>query len=209
MFTLYTTPLSANGRKVVATCRQLGLAPEIVDVDVYRGEGQAAGYLAVNRSGKIPVLVEGALTLPESNAILTYVAEAHGDGRLGMRDARGRAEAARWMFWEASQWQPALIALLAPYVGHYLRTRTLPAEIDVSWDDARFQRLAHELDAHLAGRSFLVGDELTVADFSVAGLMMYVRLARFPFDAFPGIRAWFERIEGTEGWRATGAGPWA
>ena len=48
-----------------------------------------------------------------------------------------------------------------------------------------------------------------MADFAVAGLMMYVRLASFPFRAFPAIGAWFEGIEATEGWRSTGAGPWA
>ena len=59
MLTLYITALSANGRKVLAVCRQLELEPEIRDVNVYRGEGRTAEYLAVNPSGKIPTLVDG------------------------------------------------------------------------------------------------------------------------------------------------------
>jgi glutathione S-transferase len=208
MLTLYTTPLSANGRKVVAVCRELGLLPKIVPLDVYKGEGQTPEFLAINPSGKIPVLIEDGFTLPESNAILMYLAEVHGHGRLGTHDARSRAAAARWMYWEASQWQPALTVLLAPYVGHYLRNRTLPESISVDWEEARFVKLARELDTHLANAEFLIGDKLSVADFSVAGLMMYTRLADFPFSRFRNIGAWFERIEATAGWRSTGAGPW-
>jgi len=61
MLTLYSTALSANGRKVL-----------------YRGEGRAAEYLAINPAGKIPALVDGDFTLCESNAILQYICEAHG-----------------------------------------------------------------------------------------------------------------------------------
>ena len=86
MLTLYTTPLSANGRKPLAVCHYLGLAPRIELVNVYRGEGQTADYRAVNPLGKVPTLLDGDLTLSESNAILQYLAEAHGDGRLWARE---------------------------------------------------------------------------------------------------------------------------
>ena len=88
MFTLYTTPLSANGRKVLAVSHHLGLTPEIRLVNVYRGEGRSAKYLAINPSGKIPTLVDGEFTLYESNAILQYLSEAHGEYRLWSREPR-------------------------------------------------------------------------------------------------------------------------
>lgn len=56
---IYATPLSANGRKVLAVSRHLGLSPEIHEVNVYRGEGRAPAYLAINPSGKIPTLIDG------------------------------------------------------------------------------------------------------------------------------------------------------
>ena len=76
MLTLYTTPLSANGRKMLALSRELGLRPQIRRVDVYRGEGRTPEYLAINPSGKIPTLVDGDLTLCESDAIGLYLCEA-------------------------------------------------------------------------------------------------------------------------------------
>ena len=53
MLTLYTTPLSANGRKVQAAGRHLGLDLEIRLVNVYAGEGRTPEYLRVNPTGKI------------------------------------------------------------------------------------------------------------------------------------------------------------
>ncbi len=209
MFTLYTTGLSANGRNVLAAARELGLEPAIERVDVYRGEGRAPSYLAVNPAGKVPTLVEGAFTLSESNAILTYMSEAHAACALWSREPRGRADIARWMYWEASEWQPALVTVLAGRVAQLLElTAPAPAQA-VDWTHARFVRAARHLDAHLEGQAFLVAPWPTLADFSVAGMMTYARAAGFPFAAFPRIAAWYARMEAMASWQATAEGPWA
>jgi glutathione S-transferase len=210
VFTLYTTPLSANGRKVLAVSHHLGLAPETRLVNVYAGEGRSPEYLAINPWGRIPTLVDRDLTLWESNAILQYLAEAYGDFRLWSRDPKRRADIARWLFWESSHWQPTLIPVLSGVVRRLL----LPggadtAPVDVDWHAEPPHGLLAFLDAHLEGVLFLVGDEVTLADFSVAGMMMYTRPAGFPLDEFPRIGAWYARIEALEAWRATAAGPWA
>jgi glutathione S-transferase len=211
MFTLYTTPLSANGRKALAVCHHLGLKPAVEIVNVYEGEGQTPEYLAIHPLGKIPTLVDGDLTLSESNAILLYLAEAYGDCRLWSREPKRRADIARWLFWESAHWQPTLIALpgLANVVAGLLGRPLgggVPAE--ASWTDPSFAPLVRFLDEHLRRHTFLAGDELTLADFSVAAMMMYARPARFPFGSFPSIRAWHARIEALEAWKATAAGPW-
>ena len=88
MLKIYATPLSANGRKVLAVSRHLGLNADIHEVNVYRGEGRTPQYLAINPSGKIPTLIDGEFVLTESNAILLYLAEAHGANRLWSRDRK-------------------------------------------------------------------------------------------------------------------------
>lgn len=209
MLTLYTTALSANGRKVLAVSHHLGLQPRIEPVDVYRGEGRTPEYLAINPLGKIPTLVEGDLVLSESNAILLYLAEAHGDCRLWAREPRSRAEIARWLFWEASQWQPALTEVLRPFVGHALLPDLVPAPAGVNWGDEGFRVQARLLESQLTGRDFVAGDELTLADFSVAAMLMYVRNAHFPATEFPRIAAWYAGIDALPAWRATAVAPWA
>ncbi len=209
MFTLYTTPLSANGRKALAVMRHLELEPSIELVDVYRGEGRRQAYLAIHPLGKIPALVDGHLTLTESNAILQYASEAYASCRLWGRDPRRRADVSRWLFWESSAWQPALVPVLSAFVGRLVVPELAhsPA-VPVDWEDARVRELARFLDDHLRARRFLTGDEITLADFSVAAMMMYVRAAGFPFETHPRLEGWYARIEELQAWRETAAGPW-
>lgn len=209
MFTLYATPLSANGRKVLALSHHLGLKPEIKLINVYKGEGRAPEYLAINPWGKIPTLVDGDLKLWESNAILQYLSEAYGEFRLWSRDPKQRADISRWLFWESSHWQPAFTPVLAAFVGPLLVSQAArPAPVHLNWSNEGFQTVVKFLDSHLSQRPFLVGDALTLADFSVAGMMMYLRPARFPWEAFPHLSAWYERIEELEAWKETADGPW-
>lgn len=209
MFTLYTTPISANGRKVLAVSQHLGLEPDVKLINVYKGEGRTPEYLAVNPWGKIPTLVDGEFKLWESNAILQYLSEAYGDFRLWSRDPKQRADISRWLFWESSHWQPAFVPVLSSFVGPLLLSQTaVPAPSRVHWSSEGFQTVVKFLDAHLKGREFIASDGLSLADFSIAGMMMYVRPARFPFEDFPHLGAWYGRIEGLEAWKATAAGPW-
>ncbi|HWW29913.1 MAG TPA: glutathione S-transferase family protein [Steroidobacteraceae bacterium] len=204
MLTLYSTTLSANGRKVLAVGRQLELDIDVRLVNVYRGEGRAPGYLAINPTGKIPTLVDEDLTLVESNAILQYLCEAHGDFRLWSREPKLRGRIARWLFWESAHWQPTLAPLLSPCVGHRLLPNLVPPPAaGPDWDADALSPLMAALGTALSASRFLVGDEITIADFAVAGMVTYFPVARFPFEKYPAFAAWYRRIEMLEAWRAT------
>lgn len=178
-------------------------------MDVYRGEGRDPAYLAINPSGKIPALVDGDLTLCESNAILLYLAEVHGGGRLVPRDAAGRARMHQWLFWEAAHWQPAVTTVLAAFVGHRLLPDVLPAPTrDPDWADEAFRAQLGRLEARLAESPWLAGGDASLADLSVAGMATYFRAAAFPFDAHPALADWYARIEARPSWRASRAPLW-
>jgi glutathione S-transferase len=210
MLKIYATPLSANGRKVLAVSRHLGLNPEIHDVNVYRGEGQSVQYLAVNPSGKIPALIDGEFMLAESNAILLYLAEAHGGNRLWSNEAKLRARIAQWLFWESAHWQPTLIAFLSAVVGHRLLPERIPRPQHApDWSGALVHPILTTLETALGSAAFLTGPAPTIADFSVAGMMTYFKVADFPFPNFPMISSWYARIEAFESWRETKSSVWA
>jgi glutathione S-transferase len=207
---IYATPLSANGRKVLAVSRHLGLKPEIYDVDVYRGEGRSPQYLAINPSGKIPTLVDGDFVLFESNAILLYLAEAHGANRLWSSESKQRSRIAQWLFWESAHWQPILSAFLSELVGHRLLPERIPSpQRDPDWSSALVQTVLKTLEAGLSANAFLAGSEATIADFAVAGMTTYFRAAAFPFERFSKIAAWNARIESFDSWRGTQSPLWA
>jgi glutathione S-transferase len=210
MLKIYATPLSANGRKVLAVCRQLELKPEIREVNVYRGEGRNPAYLAINPSGKIPTLTDGEFMLTESNAILLYLAEAHGGNQLWSGDAKQRSRIAQWLFWESAHWQPTLIAFLSEVVGHRLLPERVPRpQLAPDWNNALVQPILKTLEAALGTAAFLAGSQPTVADFSVAGMTTYFKAAAFPFQSFPNISGWYARIEALDSWRGTVSPVWA
>jgi glutathione S-transferase len=210
MLKIYATPLSANGRKVLAVSRELGLNAEIHIVNVYRGEGRTAEYLAINPTGKIPTLVDGDFTLFESNAILIYLAEGLGKNRLWSTDPKPRGRIAQWLFWESAHWQPSLIALLSEQVGHRLLPQVIPRPGSVpDWNSASLQPLLKRLEIALSADLFLTGAQPTIADFSVAGMCTYFRVAGFPFNQFPAVDRWYAQIEELESWRATESALWS
>lgn len=209
MVTLYSTPLSANGRKVLAVGFHLGLDPKVVIVDVYKGEGRASDYLAVNPQGKVPSLVDGSLMLWESNAILQYLAEAYGGYKLWSQDPKRRADLSRWLFWEASHWQPTLTQVMRPVVAQKLDLAPRSPVARADWSDPQFCSLAELLDVQLSDRPFIGGCELTIADFSLAGMMTYARACGLPFATYPHIAKWYARIEALPAWRMTATAPWS
>ena len=208
MLALYATALSANARKPMAVAHHLALELDLHRVNVYRGEGMAPEFRAISPLAKVPALVDGELRLFESNAIIQYLAEGPGGGRLTSDDPALRADIARWMFWEASHWQPELTPVLAPIVAHGLGVAPAPSA-PASWDAAALAPHLALLADHLQGRDWLVADALSLADFAVAGMTTYFRYARFPFDAYPALAAWHARVEALPAWRATATEPWS
>jgi len=210
MLKIYSTSLSANGRKVLAVCRQLELESEIHEINVYRGEGRNPAYLAINPSGKIPTLIDGEFMLAESNAILLYLAEAHGGNQLWSSDAKQRGRIAQWLFWESAHWQPTLIAFLSEMVGHrLLPERVIRPQHAPDWSSAVVQPILKTLESALSSAAFLTGPKATIADFSVAGMTTYFKAAAFPFQGFPKISGWYARIGALESWRGTLSPLWA
>ena len=208
MATLYTTAVSANGRKVLALSEHLALDLEVRTVDVYGGEGQSAWYKKLNPWGKVPTLVDGEFILWESNAILVYLSECFADSALFAWDPRKRADILRWLFWETSHWQPTLVRVLAPRVSEILFPAAAPHTTSPAWEDTELVALLVVLDSVLQSSAFVCGPDLTVADFSIAGMTTYFTATKFPEHHYPGIAAWMQRMGTLPAWVNTAVAPW-
>ena len=155
---------SINVQKVVWCCDELGLDYERVDVGGKFGGNDTPEYLAKNPTGLVPVLEEDGFVLPESNAIVRYLAARHSAGGLWPEDLRERAQADRWMEWQSTSFTPAQrdafweLVRVAP-------DKRNAAAIEAS--RAKSEKCAAALDAHLAQRRFLTGERFTAADIVV------------------------------------------
>jgi glutathione S-transferase len=205
---LYTTALSANGRKPIAVSLHLGLQLDVQSVNVYRGEGNADWYRKLNPWGKVPTLVDGDFCLWESNAIMFYLSEALGNCTLSSRDPKQRADISRWMFWEASRWQPLLTDLLSDIVTHHLFPERVPLPAPVNWNRPDVVSLLHVLEKTLTTQDYLSSGTLTLADFAVAGMSTYFEVALFPKRKYPAFDGWLQRMNALPSWAATAVPPW-
>src|SRR2546428_12646098 len=104
MLRVYGTSASGNCHKVRMALEALALPYGWTEIDPSRGETRTPGFLAMNPNGKVPVLeIEPGTYLPESNAILWYLAEGT---PLLPSDALQRAQVLQWLFFEQYSHEP-------------------------------------------------------------------------------------------------------
>ncbi|HEY0133843.1 MAG TPA: glutathione S-transferase family protein [Nannocystis sp.] len=203
---LYFHPLSGNSRRVLLVAAHLDVPLERIVVDLPRGEQRDAEHLARNPNGRIPVLDDDGFMLWESRAIMLYLAERTPGQTLLPADPRGRADVTRWLFWCAGHMAPVnTIFVLENFVKPRTGRTTDPAEL--TRGEALMAQTAPILDAHLADRTWVTQDRLTLADLSLASSFALAAPARIPIAPYQNIQAWLARVQQLDAWQRTAPPP--
>jgi glutathione S-transferase len=190
---------SINVQKVLWCCEELDIRYQRVDVGGPFGGNKEPEYLRLNPNGLVPTISDGGFVLWESNVIVRYLAAKHGMGTLCPEDLAERADADRWMDWQMgtlwANFRPAFVGLI----------RTPPEKRDRANIARAIRKTAGNLDlldAHLAGRDYVTGPSLTMADIPL-GVTAY---RWFTLDierpAMPNLEAWYERLRARGPYRA-------
>lgn len=197
MLKIYGRDTSSNVQKVLWLCEELGLPYETLH-DVPPGKAASDDYKRVNPNGQIPTIDEDGFVLWESNAIVRYLAAKHADGTIWPADLRVRADADRWMDWQATVLAPPTTIVL------YQTLRATPDKKDPAALAAASQTLREKsaiLDAALKGKAFVAGDAFTIADLALGQwVWRYVQLVENR-PAQPYLMAWYTRLQGREPYR--------
>ena len=119
---LYNVAYSGNSYKVRLLLAQLGIACEIVEVDILKGESRTPEFLKINPNGRTPVLDDNGFVLAESNAILAYLARGT---KFLPDDRKTFGLIFQWMFFEQYSHEPyiAHVTFLAAAQTRFARTR--------------------------------------------------------------------------------------
>lgn len=194
-YTLHCFAQSGNAYKVALTLQLAAADWEPRFVDFFGGETRTPAYRALNVMGEVPVLLHRGQSLTQSGAILDYLAATF--GRFGPRDEAERREILRWLLWDNHKLTSYTATL------RFLRSfAAAPADPAVlAFLRGRAEAAWGVLDAHLAGRSHVVGERLTIADLSLCGYLFWPEEIGVDWAAYPGIAAWLERIRSTPRWR--------
>ncbi len=182
--TLYGTSAS-RALRAVWGMEETGIAYTHVPT-TYGADSKAAEYLAVNPNGRIPTLVDGDLTLFESMAINLYVTKHHG-GALYPANAQDEARAWQWSVWAISEIEPLQMQIVV----QKLFTPEDKRNPKVTEGATKgLQRPLRVLDTALAQRPWLLGDQFTVADLNVAGVMHLMKNIGFDYSAHTHVQRW-------------------
>ena len=200
---LYHHPYSFNARRAVMTALHLNSPVELVFVDLQKGEQRQPQFLTLNPNHKVPVLEDDGFVLWESHAIMQYLADKSPRQSIYPTETRARADVNRWLFWSGQHFSAGIGVLNWERVikGMLGLGASDPAEV------RRGEQLVREhgaiLDGHLAGREWICGDAVTLADLSLATPLAATVPANLPVTDFGNLQRWFARVQRLEAWKKT------
>ena len=199
---LYIFPPSGRAIGVMALKNHLALDCDVQPIDLSRGDQLTPQYLALNPNTKIPTLEDDGFVLWESNAILFYMAAKQRDSGLWPSDLKGQADVMRWLAWESAHWDAESCGM----VSYEKSSKTVlglgpPDPAFIARGERNFNRFAAVLDTSLRGKTWLIGERLTIADFSVGGLVPSAERNALPVGNFPEILRWYRGLAALPAWQ--------
>ncbi len=190
MIKIYHVPRTRSIR-VIWTCEELGLAYDLIPVDFSLEYRSSPEWRALNPVGKVPVLIDDDFALFESGAMVQYLLDRNGEGRL--QPPVGTPEHAIYLQWslfaEATFARP-----ICEIVNH---RRSLPEEhqsaVAIAEMQDRAQLCVEALNSAVAEQDYILGNEFSAADIMLGySLMLAQRFLSEPLPAHAA--AYFERL---------------
>ena len=196
---LHHHPLSGHAHRVRLFLSLLGIAHELVPVDLMAGAHKQPAFLQMNRFGQVPVLDDGGVIVSDSNAILVYLAKKHRRTDWLPETPEGAAAIQRWLSVAAGQiaFGPAAARLVTLFGAKFSAEEVI----------ARAHAVLAVIEAELEGRSWIAAPQPTIADVA-----LYSYIARAPegnvdLSAYRNVLAWLGRVEALPGFLAFQASP--
>jgi len=188
-----------NGVKASIMLEEIGIPYEVHLIDIKKNESWTPEYLSLNPNGKIPAILDPdgpdgkPMALWESGAILLYLAEK--TGKLLPADPARRYETIQWVMWQMGGPGPMFgqVGFFHKFAGKDYEDKR-PRDRYV----AESKRLLGVLEQRVTGRTWIMGDEYTIADISLMGWVrnlvgFYEAGELVGWSDFPHVQAWLER----------------
>ena len=194
---------NSRSQRILWLLEELGCAYEVIRYERDRETLLAPGALrAIHPLGRSPIVIDGDETLAESGAIIEYLVDTYGEGRLA--PARGTAERLRYSYWlhyaEGSAMSPLLLKLVFSRMPEakmpfFLRpvVRAIAERALSSYVDPQLALHVDYWESELGGHGWFVAEELTAADIQMS-FPVEIAEARVGLETRPKLRAFLERI---------------
>ena len=153
-----------NPMKIALLLEELGLAYEAIPVDTRKGEQFTPEFLAINPNAKVPAVVDGPVTLFDSNAILLFLADRAKQFVATDVHSAERAETLSWLMFIASG--------IGPFSGqsvHFRHVAPEPKDYALNRYDYEANRHWGVIEQHLAKHEFMAGGHYSIVDMAFWG----------------------------------------
>ena len=194
MLKLFGHPESGHSYKV-KLCLSIGEIEhdyEVIDISLPRAQ-RPQSFQENSKFQEVPLLIHDQAVYVQSNAILLYLAERFSVFGGGTSDQLRKCR--EWLFWESNK-----IGLCLPQLR--FAEKFAPGEYNqgtLDWLLARYNQDINVIEQELSdGRDFILGDEITIADFSLCGYLYFAEQAKV--DVPPMTSQWLDRISKLDGW---------
>ncbi|MET3923984.1 glutathione S-transferase family protein [Devosia sp. 2618] len=188
MLQLYGNLGSGNVLKVKYIADATGTPFVLHEIRSRSGETASAEFLKLNPAGQMPVIVlDDGRTLAQSNAILRYLAQGT---RFLPTDAYEAAKVDEWLFWEQYSHEPTVAVARARVV----YDGVAPADLDPALV-LRGNKALDLMEQALTGRTWLVGETMTIADIALLAYTRQAPQGGFDLNGRPALLAWIAACE--------------
>lgn len=191
---LYYHPLSGHAHRARLFLSLLGQQAELVEVDLAARAHKAPDFLKLNPFGQLPVLDDDGTIIPDSNAILVYLAKKNGAKNWLPEDPAGAAAVQRWLSVAAGEiaYGPAAARLVTVFGASFNADEVI----------ARAHVILQRIEAALDGCQWIAADHPTIADVALYSYVDRAPEGNVDRSTYANIVAWLKRIEALPGFVA-------
>ena len=201
---LHMHPASITSRPVRLFMAEKGIEAEEVLVDLMTGAHHQEPFVSFNPSRLVPVLEDGDLKLTESSAILKYLADKF-DLPEYPKDLKARARVNEMMDWvNTNFYRDGGYNLCYPQLfPHHQRPTAEGQDVTVRWGSDKSKFWLQVLNDYWLGdgRTWLTGDQITIADYFAASVVALGDMIRYDFSAYPNVSDWLSRMKALPNWK--------
>ncbi|OSQ38297.1 glutathione S-transferase family protein [Thalassospira mesophila] len=188
---LYDFPLSGHSHRAHLFLSLVGADYDLVAVDLAKGEHKNPPFLALNPFGQVPVLEDDGVIIPDSIAIMVYVAKKYGKIDWLPEDPQQTAQIQRWLSVAAGQiaYGPCAARLVTVFGAKFNTAEVI----------ARAHSILTLIDAELANRDWLVTSHATIADIALYSYIVQAPEGNVDISPYHNVGKWLRQIEALPG----------
>ncbi|MBL0121684.1 MAG: glutathione S-transferase family protein [Betaproteobacteria bacterium] len=188
---LYGNYWSNAARRVQMLCEEMGIPYTYETVALAEGKQYTPEYQNLNPNSKVPAIDDDGFLLWESQAIMRYLADKHKAHAWYPTDLKARAKVEQWLDWNQTRLGPEAgkIMFNTHFAGDKRNVQSI--EDGKKW----LLKILPVMNSALDARSYLCGDQITLADLAAATNIAYLEACQYDFGPYPAIQRWFDSIK--------------